>query len=64
MLWAACFYPLPSDLTSGLKGSYGRPRRISTILSEAFPSPKGFEDEVILEYSSKSSNTLFNCVYD
>jgi hypothetical protein len=31
-------YALSFELTSGLKGSYGRPRRILTILSEALPS--------------------------
>jgi len=38
MLWAACFYPRSFELTAGLKGSYGRPTRILTIRSEAFPS--------------------------
>jgi len=52
MLWAACFYPRSFELTSGLKGSYGRPRRISTIRSEDLPSqsfgilpPSGFLQE-------------------
>jgi len=36
--WAFSHYILPFNLMSVLKGSCGRPRRISTIRSEAFPS--------------------------
>jgi len=52
MLWAACFYPRSFELTAGLKGLYGRPRRILTIRSEAFPS----QSVGILPFSEPQNN--------